>query len=78
MFLTKTNWELSKFMQSLRTVLLIYIVHPMVAVATPTPASKYSVLRCIITKTVHQPLQAALTLRFSSHFRLMSLAGIKS
>lgn len=78
MFLTKTNWELSNSMQSLKTILVTRIAHPMVAVATSTPASKYSVLRCIITKTVYQPLQGALTLRFSSPFRLMGLAGIES
>lgn len=39
-------------MHSFKTVLVIYIVLPMIAMATPTPASKYSVLSYVITKSV--------------------------
>lgn len=52
MFLTKTNWELSNSMHSFERVLVLYIVLPLIAVATPTLARKYSVLSCIITKSI--------------------------
>lgn len=38
-FLTKTNMELSNSMHSFKTVQVIYTALPMIAVATPTPAS---------------------------------------